>query len=170
MASDPQRQSLPFEPKNTNKANTQKTKTAPAKQTAAKGAAKDVTKASPKSKIPAALRPKGEGQRQPANSIPEVVSRRMIRRMVAFSGIPTILGLGVFVGAYLLISRQILEFPKSLVLVLSLACFGLGFLGLSYGVLSASWEEDTEGSLLGATEFSLNFRRMIRAWKEAKQS
>ncbi|MEM9161456.1 MAG: PAM68 family protein [Cyanobacteria bacterium P01_F01_bin.4] len=161
MASDPQRQSLPFEPKNTTKS-----KAAPAKQ----ASAKDATKTSPKSQIPAALRPKGQGQRQSANSIPEVVSRRMIRRMVAFSGVPTVLGLGVFVGAYFLISRQILEFPKSLVLVLSLACFGLGFLGLSYGVLSASWEEDTEGSLLGTTEFSLNFGRMIRAWQEAKQS
>ncbi|MEM9908911.1 MAG: PAM68 family protein [Cyanobacteria bacterium P01_D01_bin.44] len=159
MASDPQRQSLPFEPKSANKS-----KTTSAKQ----AVAKDVSKASTKSKIPAALRPKEQGQS--ANSIPEVVSRRMIRRMVAFSGVPTVLGLGVFVGAYFLISRQILEFPKSLVLVLSLACFGLGFLGLSYGVLSASWEEDTEGSLLGTAEFSLNFGRMIRAWKEAKQS
>ncbi|MEM8810757.1 MAG: PAM68 family protein [Cyanobacteria bacterium P01_G01_bin.38] len=158
MASDPQRQSLPFEPKSANKSKPPSTKQA---------VAKDVTEANLKNKIPAALRPKEQGQS--VNSIPEVVSRRMIRRMVAFSGVPTILGLGVFVGAYFLISRQILEFPKSLVLVLSLACFGLGFLGLSYGVLSASWEEDTEGSLLGTAEFSLNFGRMIRAWKEARQ-
>lgn len=164
MSSDPQRQSLPFEPKNSHK---DKASKVPPK----KAAQQETAKVSSKGKVPAALRPKQKGQtgRQAENSIPEVVSRRMIRRMAAFSGVPTVLGLAVFVGAYFLLSRHILDFPKSVVLFSTLALFGLGFFGLTYGVLSSSWEEETEGSLLGTSEFSLNFGRMVKAWKEAKQ-
>ncbi|MEL6937157.1 MAG: photosystem II biosynthesis protein, partial [Cyanobacteria bacterium J06607_17] len=43
---------------------------------------------------------------------------------------------------------------------------GLGVLGLSYGVLSASWQEDEAGSLLGLTEFSINFRRLVQGLRK----
>ncbi|NEP19115.1 MAG: DUF3464 family protein [Leptolyngbya sp. SIO4C1] len=159
MDSDSQRQSLPFEPGRAKPNQAKKDRPArpakaqPAQPSAAQTAA---TKSAKRS-------------RQQAEQIPEVVSRRMIRRMLVFSGIPTATGLATFVGAYFLLTRHILEFPKALVLVSTLVCFGVGFIGLSYGVLSSSWEEETDGSLLGVSEFSLNLGRMIQAWRESRQ-
>jgi hypothetical protein len=47
--------------------------------------------------------------------------------------------------------------------------FGLGVLGLSYGVLSASWDEDEPGTKFGWQEFKTNFGRMTAAWRSAGQ-
>lgn len=44
---------------------------------------------------------------------------------------------------------------------LSKAPFFLGLVGLSYGVLSASWDEDEEGSFLGIEEFQTNVGRLF---------
>jgi hypothetical protein len=38
----------------------------------------------------------------------------------------------------------------------STATFGLAFLGITYGVLSASWDPSREGSALGMDEFKMN--------------
>ncbi len=101
-----------------------------------------------------------------SGAIPEVVSRRMLRRMAILSGAPVFLGVGVFFLAYYLRSHQILDFPPVAVLLVTMGCFGLGVLGLTYGVLSASW--DTEpGSLVGLSEFKLNFGRVMDARKAA---
>ncbi|MCF3606526.1 PAM68 family protein [Planktothrix agardhii 1033] len=50
-----------------------------------------------------------------------------------------------------------------------MGCFGLSVLGLSYGVLSASWDEEAPGSILGWQEFKLNLGRMQDGWKAARQ-
>lgn len=102
--------------------------------------------------------------------IPDVVSKRMIRRMVTFSGIPTGLGVGTMLGSYYVISQGLLELPNVVVLLSSMGCFGLGVIGLSYGVLSSSWEEADPGSALGVQEFRTNASRMIQAWREARAS
>jgi vacuolar-type H+-ATPase subunit H len=109
---------------------------------------------------------KGSSSARKANSgaIPEAVSRRMLRRMAVLSGAPVLLGVGIFFLAYYLQSNQIVAFPPVAVLLVTMGCFGLGVLGLTYGVLSASW--DTEpGSLLGLSEFKLNFGRVMDARK-----
>lgn len=98
--------------------------------------------------------------------IPEIVSQRMMRRMAIFAGVPTCLGMSSFVIAYFLLTRHIVEFPNVVVLLVSLGFFGLGTVGLSYGVLSASWQEDVEGSLLGISEFSVNFKRLIQGLRK----
>lgn len=85
----------------------------------------------------------------------------MARRIAIATGIPSVLGMGVFVGSYLLVSRQILDIPPGVTLATSGACFLLGLAGLSYGVLSASWET-ASGSFLGFEQIPLNISR-IRA-------
>lgn len=112
----------------------------------------------------------GSTGRKPANGgIPDAVSRRMVKRMAVFSGIPTAIGMSTFFISYWIVSHDILEIPTYVVLLLSLGGFGLGVLGLSYGALSASWEEDQAGSLLGWTEFATNWGRMTEGWKAARQ-
>lgn len=95
--------------------------------------------------------------------IPEVVSRRMLRRMLMFSGIPTFLGIGIFFVSYFLIIRGI-ELPRYAVLFSTLGFFGLGVVGLSYGALSASWDDSRSGGWFGLEEFRVNFRRLTAAW------
>lgn len=119
-----------------------------------------------KAKVDSIKSPPRSRAKASANSgaIPEAVSRRMLRRMAVLSGTPVLLGVGIFFLAYYLQSRQIVDFPPVAVLLVTMGCFGLGVLGLTYGVLSASW--DTEpGSLLGLSEFKLNFSRVMDARK-----
>ncbi|MGD1859579.1 MAG: PAM68 family protein [Leptolyngbyaceae cyanobacterium] len=103
------------------------------------------------------------------DSIPEVVSRRMLRRILYFSGIPVTLGIFIFFASYMLIIRDIVVLPNVVVLLTTLACFGLSVVGLSYGALSASWEEDNLGSLLGIEQFQVNFGRLVGSWRQARE-
>ncbi len=92
----------------------------------------------------------------------------MARRIAVATGIPTLIGMGVFIASYVLVSRRILEVPPAATLVASGTCFLLGVLGLSYGVLSASWEEQP-GSLLGGEQIRVNMAR-LRASIQAMRS
>jgi hypothetical protein len=89
--------------------------------------------------------------------------------MAAFSGIPTLCGMLTFVVSYFLVSRGVLKLPPVAVLIVSLGWFGLGVVGLSYGVLSASWDEEQAGSLLGWEQFTVNFGRTTAAWRSGQQ-
>ncbi len=103
--------------------------------------------------------------------IPDVVSQRMVRRMAIFSGVPSFLGMFTFVAAYFLISQNIYpDLPNAAVVATSLLFLGLGVVGLSYGLLSASWDERSEGSMLGFEQFPDNFGRMREAWKGARKA
>jgi len=148
--SDANRSPLPFEPK--------RRKSSP-------------PKAEKKSSAPARAPQKSSGKptTQANAGIPDVVSKRMVRRMAAFCGIPTAVGISSFFVSYLAVTNGV-ELPTTAVLLISLGLFGLGVVGLSYGVLSASWEEDTAGSLLGVSEFRTNFGRMTSAWRSGKKT
>jgi hypothetical protein len=101
--------------------------------------------------------------------IPDAVASRMARRIALATGLPTLMGMGVFIASYLLVSRHILDIPPSATLLASGACFLLGLVGLSYGVLSASWEAEP-GSLLGTEQIGVNMARIrgsIRAMGQA---
>lgn len=102
-------------------------------------------------------------------AVPKVVSDRMARRMAAFCGVPTALGMLTFVASYLIVSHGWFKLPNTAVLLVSLGFFGLGVLGLSYGVISASWDEEITGSWLGWREFTSNWGRMTSAWRSRRQ-
>lgn len=111
---------------------------------------------------------KGDSPASKEDKIPTVVSQRMVRRMALFCGVPTSLGLLAFPLSYLVVREDWFSLPVGAVLVITLGLFGLGIVGLSYGVISASWEEES-GSTLGWSEFQLNFGRMREAWREQRQ-
>ena len=100
--------------------------------------------------------------------IPEAVSNRMARRIAIATGVPTVMGMGVFIGSYLLVTRHIAEVPTGVTLAASGGCFLLGVLGLSYGVLSASWE-DAPGSLLGNEQIGVNISRLRSSLKAMRK-
>ncbi|MEB3270905.1 MAG: PAM68 family protein [Synechococcus sp.] len=101
--------------------------------------------------------------------IPDSVANRMARRIAIATGIPTLMGMGVFVASYLLVSRNILDIAPAATLTASGACFLLGLLGLSYGVLSSSWEE-APGTLLGGEQIGLNLGRVRASIRAMQQS
>ena len=92
-------------------------------------------------------------------TIPDYVANRMARRVAIATGIPSILGMSTFVASYLLVSKGVLDIPPGVTLVTSGGFFLLGLVGLSYGVLSASWEPGA-GSLLGLEQIGLNISRL----------
>ncbi len=102
-------------------------------------------------------------------AVPEVVSKRMVRRMALLCGVPSFLGIATFFGSYFLVTQAGVNLPNVAVVLLSMGFFGLGVLGLSYGVLSASWDEDVPGTKLGWQEFTINLGRMTSAWRKAGQ-
>ncbi len=117
---------------------------------------------------------KEEAQRKPPftkeeMAIPQVVSQRMVRRVAWLCGVPSILGILTLVVSYLLIIYADIKLPPLLVLLVNMGLFGLGVLGITYGVLSASWEEERVGSLVGWSEFTTNFGRMVAGWRETRQ-
>ena len=101
--------------------------------------------------------------------IPKVVANRMARRIAFTTGIPTLLGMSVFVLSYVLIIKGIAEIAPSITLTSSAICFLVGLLGLSYGILSASWDEEP-GSLLGIENIRPNISKIRQAFKPLDSS
>jgi hypothetical protein len=102
--------------------------------------------------------------------IPTVVSQRMLRRVAVFCGVPTALGIFILIASYLLISFADIQLPPIAVLLVNMGLFGLGVLGITYGVLSASWDEERPGNLLGLAEFVTNWGRMVEVWRETQKN
>ena len=103
-----------------------------------------------------------------SKAIPDAVARRMARRIAVATGIPSLLGMAVIAASYLLVSRGGVSIPPVATLLGSGACFLLGLLGLSYGVLSASWE-DGAGTILGFEQMPLNLGRIRESVRAMRQ-
>jgi hypothetical protein len=163
MSDDKTRPSVPFEPRKP-----KQRKSASKGTPIVKSPAPSTAKISTTTKRNSPQEPLRERE---SSQIPEVVSNRMIRRVMIFSGIPVLIGMGIFIVSYLVVANHITKLPNTAVLLVSMAFLGLSVLGLSYGILSASWEEDINavGSWLGWSEFKLNFSRMKAGYKASKQ-
>jgi hypothetical protein len=165
--SQPER--LPFEPgrkKPAKDAKPAEKAPAPPKPKAEKASSQSKPKDDKKAK--SSSTPSGKKSRE-STTIPDVVSKRMARRMAFFSGIPTSLGMATFVVSYIIVTKGIYKLPNAAVVLVSMGFFGLGVLGLSYGILSASWDETRPGGLIGFQEFGTNFGRLREGWKEARR-
>ena len=104
-----------------------------------------------------------------SNGIPKYVADRMARRILFTAGIPTILGMSVFIVSYIIVTKNIAEIPPSSTIAISAFFFLLGLGGLSFGILSASWDKEP-GSLLGIENISMNIKRAKEAFRPASQN
>ena len=104
-----------------------------------------------------------------SKGIPKYVADRMARRIFFTAGIPTILGMSVFVVSYFIVTKNIAEIPPSSTIAISALFFLIGLAGLSFGILSASWDKEP-GSLLGIENIPLNIQRAKSAFKPATQN
>lgn len=175
MAAETQRNPLPFEP---SKKPPKVAKTTNKPEKTANKSAKPASKS--EKKQPSTYKP----QPKPAVSskteklppytkeemaVPKVVSDRMARRMAVFCGVPTVLGMATLIAGYIVLSRGWFHPPHVAVLLVSMGFLGLSVLGLTYGILSASWDEQEAGSFLGWQEFAVNWGRMMAAWRSTRQ-
>ena len=104
-----------------------------------------------------------------ANGIPKYVADRMAKRIFFTAGIPTLMGMSVFIISYIIVTKKIAEIPPSSTIAISALFFLLGLGGLSYGILSASWDR-APGSFLGLENIPLNIQRAKAAFKPASQN
>jgi hypothetical protein len=158
MASESETNRLPFEPAKKRKKPPAKTKPTAAVEKPEKASATKETKSE-----------QGRRLTKEEMAIPKVVSDRMARRAALFSGTPTFLGVAIFFVSYYIVSHGWFKLPNVAVLLVSMGFFGLGVLGLTYGILSASWDEERVGGLLGWQEFKVNLGRMVSAWRSSRQ-
>jgi hypothetical protein len=152
MSAESEQNRLPFEPN--------KKRRKPPKQKSEQPVTKQVTKVKDEKKPPFT---------KEEIAIPQIVSQRMIRRVAGFCGVPTALGISTLIASYLLQIYAGIKLPPIAVLLANMGFFGMGVLGITYGVLSASWDEDKVGSLFGANEFTTNWGRMVAVWRETRQ-
>ena len=104
-----------------------------------------------------------------SSGIPKYVADRMARRIFFTAGIPTIIGMSVFVVSYIIVTRNIAEIPPSSTIAISAIFFLLGLAGLSFGILSASWDKEP-GSFFGIENIPMNIQRAKAAFKPATQN
>lgn len=90
------------------------------------------------------------------DTVPEQITDRMLRRIALFSGGPIVFGMLLFPLFYYIKKVQGIDLPVWAVYIVQTSVFGGGLLGISYGIISSSWDPQREGSLLGWNEFQAN--------------
>lgn len=97
-----------------------------------------------------------EGE-ESSDVIPEVVTNRMMQRIGVFVGAPLAIGIIFFPLFYYM--KVVLKWnvPDWLPFITSFFTFGSAALGISYGIVSTSWDPLREGSFLGWTETQKNW-------------
>jgi len=102
-------------------------------------------------------------------AVPELVANRMIARIAGFFGIPVFGGMAIFVAAFFASKKYDLVVPPVIVAYATQFPFVLGLVGISYAILSSSWD-DEDGSLLGIDEFKVNVQRIRDGFDRTKQT
>lgn len=102
--------------------------------------------------------------------IPEKVAMRMGKRMLPFVGVPLFGVMGTFVAFWYLRVYKNLEFSTVAVAVATIGLLVVGLLGITYSVMSASWDEDVEGSTLGLEEVSKNLDSIKDGLRRSKEN
>ena len=92
-----------------------------------------------------------------AGVIPEVVTNRMMGRIGLSVGIPLFIGLLFFPFFYYLKVGLKIDIPTWVPFIVSFIFFGTALFGVSYGIVSTSWDPMREGSLLGWNEAQKNW-------------
>jgi hypothetical protein len=105
-----------------------------------------------------------------AAAIPEKVAQRMGKRMIPFVGIPLFGTFASFIGFWYMAVYKDMEFQPALVATTSFVFLAIGLLGITYSVLSASWDDDREGSTLGLDEFQTNVNNLKDGLARTKEN
>jgi len=102
--------------------------------------------------------------------IPEKVAQRMGKRMIPFVGVPLFGVLGTFVAFWYFTVYGELELQPTIVAYSTIAVLGFGLFGITYSVMSASWDPEEEGSSLGVDEFKTNLDNIKEGLQRSRQN
>ena len=102
--------------------------------------------------------------------IPEPVAQRMGKRMLPFVGIPLFGLMGTFVAFWYFATYKNYEFQPALVAFSSIGVLVFALLGITYSVMSASWDVEVEGSMLGFEEFGKNLGSIRDGLKRTREN
>lgn len=102
--------------------------------------------------------------------IPEPVAQRMGKRMLPFVGIPLFGLMGTFVAFWYFATYKNYEFQPALVAFSTIGVLVFGLLGITYSVMSASWDVEVEGSMLGFEEFGKNLGSIRDGLKRTREN
>ncbi|KAL2334795.1 hypothetical protein Fmac_016008 [Flemingia macrophylla] len=98
--------------------------------------------------------------------LPTPVMYRLIRRILFSVVVPMGLGLTFLHVFGVLKENQVYDAPLWLPFVTTLLTFGASSIGIAYGALSTSLEEESEGSFLGLEQFQKNW---VEMWQEEEK-
>lgn len=99
-----------------------------------------------------------------SDTVPEVVTNRMLKRIAIFAGSPVLVGMLLFPLFYYVKKVQGIDLPVWAVYIVQTTIFGGGLLGISYGIISTSFDERREGSFLGWNEFKANLPQVLSSF------
>ncbi|CAJ1398672.1 unnamed protein product [Effrenium voratum] len=99
--------------------------------------------------------------------MPQPVAERVAKRGMVIGGSFYATMLAVFAFGIVLFKTQEIVIPPTLMAFVTLALLALAIFGGSYGMMSASWDPDKEGSALGAEEFSENMQILGDGFRKA---
>jgi len=102
--------------------------------------------------------------------IPEKVAQRMGSRMLPFVGIPLFGGMGAFVAFWYMATYRDMEFQPALVAASTIVLLGVSLVGITYSMMSTSWDSDREGSLLGTDEFGKNVNNIKAGLSRSREN
>lgn len=135
-----------------------------------------------------------------AAAIPERVAQRMGKRMLPFVGIPLFGGMSTFVGFWYMATYRDTQYEPLMVAISTIGVLVASLLvrhvtfervegmvpcafvshvsllllldikGITYSVMSASWDTDVEGSFLGTEEFSKNLGSISQGLKRSREN
>lgn len=99
-------------------------------------------------------------------TVPEQITNRMLKRILLFSGGAVLLGMLLFPAFYYVKKVQGIDLPVWSVYIIQTGVFGAGLLGISYGIISSSWDTSREGSLSGWNEFQANLPMVLDRFRK----
>lgn len=102
--------------------------------------------------------------------IPEKVAQRMGNRMLPFVGIPLFGSMAAFVGFWYMATYRDLEFQPALVAASTIVILAVGLVGITYSIMSTSWDPDREGSAMGTDEFSKNLGNIKEGLSRSREN
>lgn len=91
-----------------------------------------------------------------AGILPEVVSNRMIRRILFFGGVPLSFLFSFFAVYFVLKYKYDITVIPVVVAFSTLGTVAMATGGITYGIFSSSWDIEDEGSWLGWKEAKVN--------------
>jgi hypothetical protein len=98
-------------------------------------------------------------------SVPPIVSERMGKRMLYAASVPLTFFVLLFGSLFVAKFQFDITFMPSVVAYSSLLLIFCTMAALSYGILSASWDVEDEGSFWGWKEFRINIGRTVQGFK-----